>query len=161
MRYFVYLLPLLLTACGGTLSDEQRKKIREEMEMSKIRKVSEAEIMEAAFAKGRAIVKTIELFKDDTLRIDSLLEAEEGKIRWAVPGQSGAHETEQQLIDAYISAETGGQQDNVQKIRTSTGESDSLLYSKPVISHLPNGVDKLEGIWNIWLSKKELILSMK
>jgi hypothetical protein len=160
MRYFLFILILTISACGGSLSDEQRKKIREEIESSKIRRVSEADITEAAFARGRAIVKTIETFSNDSLRIDSLLAAEKGKVRWIVPGQGTAHATEQQLIDAYLSAEAGGQQDNIQKIRTGAMESDSLLYSKPVITQLPDGSDRLDGVWNIWLSKKQLILSM-
>jgi hypothetical protein len=160
MRHTLFFTILLLSACGGSLSDEQKKKIREEMELSKIRKVSEADIMEAAFARGRLTVETLERLKGDSLRIDSVLKAEQGKIRWIVPGQSSIHETEQQLIDAYLSAETGGQQDNVQKIRNAQGESDSLLYSKPVITRLPDGTDRLEGVWNIWLSKKQIILSM-
>jgi hypothetical protein len=116
--------------------------------------------MEAAFARGRLTVETLERLKGDSVRTDSILKAEQGKIRWIVPGQSSIHETEQQLIDAYLSAETGGQQDNVQKIRNTQGESDSLLYSKPVITRLPDGTDRLEGVWNIWLSKKQIILSM-
>jgi hypothetical protein len=160
MRYSLCVLVLLFSSCGGSLSDEQKKKIREEMELSKIRKVSEADIMEAAFARGRGVMEAIDGFKGDSVRIDSLLKAEQGKIRWIVPGQSSIHETEQQLIDAYISAEAGGQQDNVQKIRNPQGESDSLLYSKPVITQLPDGTDRLDGVWNIWISKKQIILSM-
>jgi hypothetical protein len=160
MRQLFFITILTLSACGGSLSDEQRKKIREEIESSKIRRVSEADITEAAFARGRAIVKAIEAFGNDSLRIDSLLAAEKGKVRWIVPGQETAHATEQQLIDAYLSAEAGGQQDNIQKIRTGAVDSDSLLYSKPVITHLPDGSDRLNGVWNIWLSKKQIILSM-
>jgi hypothetical protein len=154
------MLTIAFFACGGSLSDEQKKKIREEMELNKIRKVSEADIMEAAFARGRVLVETLERLKGDSAQLDSLLKAEHGKIRWIVPGQSSIHETEQQLIDAYLSAEAGGQQDNVQKIRTTQGESDSLLYSKPVTTQLPDGSDRLDGVWNIWLSKKQIILSM-
>ena len=160
MRYSFYLLIIFLAACQGSLSDEQRKKIREEIQSSKIKKVSESDITEAAFARGRSIIRTIESFSGDSVRIDSLLKAAQGKIRWVVPGQSNVHETEQQLIEAYISSATGGQQDNVQKIRTATAESDSLLYSKPIVSKSPDGSDRLEGVWNVWLSKKEIVLSI-
>jgi hypothetical protein len=160
MRYHLLFIVLFISACGGSLSDEQKKKIREEMESSKIRKVSEADIMEAAFARGRLLTQTLEQFKNDSVRVDSLVKAQNGKIRWVVPGQSSLHQMEQQLIDAYLSAESGGQQDNVQKIRNRDGESDSLLYSKPIITQLADGSDRLDGIWNIWLSKKEIILSM-
>lgn len=160
MRYGIYLLLVALTGCGGTLSDEQKKKIREEMELNKIRRVSEAEITEAAFARGRYIISMIATFNGDSLKIDSLIKAQKGAVRWVVPGQSTQHEMEKQLIDAYIASATGGQQDNVQKIRTAQGESDSLLYSKPVLSALPDGTGQLQGVWNIWLSKKQLILSI-
>lgn len=157
---FIILTAMLLIGCGGSLSDEQRKKVREEMKANKITKVTDIEITEAAFAKGRSILKVIENFKGDSIKIDSLLKAEHGSIRWVIPGQSTIHETEQQLINAYLAAASGGAQDNVQKIRNVSGESDSLLYSKPVISQLPNGTDRLDGVWNIWLSKKQLILAM-
>lgn len=147
-------------SCGGSLSDEQRKKIKEEMAASAIRKVTDAEITEAAFAQGRSIMKSIESLKGDSSKIDSLLQAENGKVKWIVPGTANAIDLEQQLIDAYIAAETGSLQDNVQKIHDTEGESDSLLYTKPVVKKQANGIEKLEGVWNIWLSKKQLILSM-
>jgi hypothetical protein len=149
-----------LGACGGSLSDEQRKKMREQMELHEIKKVTDAEITEAAFIKGRDIVKTLENFHGDSVRIDSLITSEQGKVRWLVPGKDNALEIEQQLIDAYIAAESGEQQDNVQRVRNAEGESDSILYTKPVVSKLPNGTERLEGVWNVWLSKKQLILSM-
>lgn len=130
------------------------------MAASEIRKVTDAEITEAAFARGRTIMKSIEEFQGDSIKIDSLLKAQNGKVKWIVPGDVNAVNLEQQLIDAYIAAETGALQDNIQKIRNAKGESDSLLYTKPVVRKQPNGTEKLEGVWNIWLSKKQLILSM-
>lgn len=160
MKYQIIILVFVLSACGGTLSDEQRKALHEKSEQNKIIKVTDSEITEAAFAKGREIVKTIESFEGDSIRIDSLLQKENGRVRWIIPGRTTMHEVEQQLIDAYLAAESGAEQDNVQKIRSNNEEGDSLLYSKPVISQMPDGSDRLEGVWNIWLSKKQLILSM-
>lgn len=161
MRYLVIAAGLLLTACGGSLSDEQRKKMKEQMELHEIRRVSEAEITEAAFARGRALVLILERFKGDSSRIDSLIKKENGRIKWIEPGNvSTARALEQQLIDAYIAAESGSLQDNVQPVKNATGASDSMLYTKPVLVKLENGTEKLEGVWNIWLSKKELILAM-
>lgn len=160
MKYWIVITVLLVTGCGGTLSDEQRKKMREQMALHEIRKVSDTEITEAAFASGRKIMQSLENFGSDSARIDSFIRSSKGKVKWLVPGGRNAIALEQQLIDAYIAGGTGTRQDNVQKIRTAEGESDSLLYTKPVVTKLPDGTDRLDGVWNIWLSKKELILSM-
>lgn len=161
MKYLVIVAVLLLTACGGSLSDEQRKKMKEQMALHEIKKVSEAEITEAAFARGRALMIKIESFKGDSSRIDSLIKKENGRIKWLEPSNaSTARALEQQLIDAYIAAESGSLQDNVQPVKNSQGASDSILYTKPVVVKLEDGTEKLEGVWNIWLSKKELILAM-
>jgi hypothetical protein len=160
MRYRIVIIALVFGACGGSLSDEQRQKMREQMELREIRRVTDAEITEAAFSRGRELIKTIEEMEGDSNRIASFIKAENGRIKWIEPGTSSALALEQQLIDAYIAAETGSLQDNVQKIRNTEGDSDSILYTKPVVTKLPDGADKLEGIWNIWLSRKQLILSM-
>jgi hypothetical protein len=161
MKHWITIIPVLVfLGCSGSLSDEQRKRMHEQMDLHKIKRVTENEINEAAFAKGRETVKLLEAFQGDSARIDSLIKTEKGKIRWIVPGASNARELERQLMDAYINAASGSLQDNVQKIRHAEGESDSLLYTKPVVSKMTDGANKLEGVWNIWLSKKQLILSM-
>lgn len=131
------------------------------MELHKIKKVSEAEITDAAFTKGRELMSSIEELHGDSVKINSLIKSEEGRIRWVAPGNKNALALEQQLIDAYLSSPHGSVQDNVQLIRNATGNSDSVLYSKPVVKKLSNGTEQLEGVWNIWLSKKQLILGMK
>ena len=158
MRYSFLIVVVFISACGGSLSEDQRKRMREQMELQEIKKVSDAEITEAAYARGRQIMN--ELLKSDPAKADSIVKASQGKIRWIVPGSSGAIDIEQQLIDAYIAAEAGDLQDNIQEIRTTQGKSDSILYTKPVVTKLPDGTERLDGVWNIWLSKKQLILSM-
>jgi hypothetical protein len=161
MRNCIYVSLFILSACGGSLSEEQRQKMKEQMELHKIKRVSESEITEAAFARGRQLVADLDRLRRDSTKLDSMMRAQGGTIRWLVPGKSNALAIEQQLIDAYIAAESGAPQDNVQQIRNSAGEEgDSILYTKPVVSKMPDGADKLEGVWNIWLSKKQLILSM-
>lgn len=130
------------------------------MELHKIRKVTEAELTAAAFEQGRKLTGNLEQFENDSTRIDSLLQAENGNVKWIVPGATTAIALEQQLIDAYVAADAGSLQDNVQLIRNREGNSDSILYTKPVTTSMPDGTKKLEGVWNIWLSKKKLILSM-
>lgn len=158
MKWSFYILPLFMVCCTGSLTEEQRKKVKEDMENHAIRKVTDSELTEAAFAKGRALVAQLE---SDSLKRDSIVQGSAGKIKWMVPGASTANVIEQQLIDAYIEAASGGAQDNVQKIRGKDGvDTDSILYSKPVLIKQEDGTDVLTGVWNIWLSRKELIRSM-
>ena len=146
MKYWILITALVVTGCGGTLSDEQRKKMREQMELHEIRKVSDTEITEAAFANGRKIMQSLETLGSDSAKIDSFISNSKGKVKWLVPGGRNAIALEQQLIDAYIAGGAGTLQDNVQKIRNAEGESDSLLYTKPVVTKLPDGTDRLEGV---------------
>ena len=55
MEKLVFVTILLLMACGGSLSDEQRKKLHEGMESQKIIKLSDSEIVTASLDQGRAI----------------------------------------------------------------------------------------------------------
>lgn len=148
-------------ACDSKLSDEQRRQMREQMELHKIRKISEPEIIEAAFAAGRQTIKTIEKLQSDSAKLDSFLLSKKGSIHWVVPGQSNINEMEQQLIDAYLAQASGTPQDNVQKIRKDTGETDSLLYTYPVITKTAGGIETFDGVWYVRLSKKDIILSMR
>jgi hypothetical protein len=160
MKITILMLSLFLFACGGSLSDEQRKQMREKMEENKIVRVTEAEIQEASFSKGREIVRTLDSLKSDAAKLDSFLKLNNGRIRFIQPGKSTARALEQQLIDAYLADESGSFQDNVQQLRNAGGDFDSLLYTKPVVKKLPDGSDQLEGVWNIWLAKKDLVLEL-
>jgi hypothetical protein len=160
MKKYLIILATLLIACEGKLTDEQRKKMKEQMELHKIKKVTETEITEAAFAKGRSYIKQIESFGQDSSRIGELINETGGRIRWIVPGEGNVLALEQQLVDAYLSDMTGGAQDNVQELKHGTEKTDSILYTKPVIVKLADGSERFEGMWNIWVSKKELILAM-
>jgi hypothetical protein len=160
MKYTIVFLAVVLAACGGSLTDEQRKRMREQMALHQIRKVSDAEITEAAFSRGRQVMQAIDGLGGDSLRIDSLLKAEQGKIRWLTPNATNAIPLEQELIDAYREANALALHDNVQQIRNTSGSTDSLLYTRPVVIQQAGGAARLKGVWNIWLSKKQLILSM-
>lgn len=160
MRYAIIFSILMLTSCGGKLSEEQRREMREEMKLQEIRRVTETEITEAAFAHGRSMMNVVNSFDGDSMRIDSMIIAGNGTIRFLVPGQADARVIEQQLIDAYLAAESGERMDNVQFMRGPEGTTDSILYSKPVLAAGPDGAEYLKGVWNIWLSRRELILSM-
>lgn len=143
----------MLTACGGTLTDEQRKKMQEGAEQQTIMKVTDAEITEAAFEKGRMVMAVL----TSPAKADSVSQATHVKIHWLQPGGTHALEIEQQLIDAYINSVIEGTplQDNVQNIGT-----DSVLYTKAIVLTRPDSSVEVKGTWNIWMSKKQLILAM-
>jgi hypothetical protein len=152
---------LFVCACGGSLTDEQRKKMREEMELHKIRKITEVDITEAAYTTARTLISILEHAENNPHKIDSLAAASKTRIRWIVPGKSTAEGVEQQLIESYIAgAESGSLQDNLQRIRNAEGETDSLLFTRPVVKNLPDGAVKVEGTWNVTMSQKQVILEM-
>lgn len=160
MKIFAVILIFILAGCGGSLSDEQRKQMHEQMDMHKIMRVTEVEITEAAFAKGRETIQALERFQGDSTRLDSVIKINYGRVRYIQPGKSNALALEQQLIDAYLADESGSLHDNVQKLRNADGDFDSVLYTKPVMTRLSDGSEKLDGVWNVWLPKKQLILEI-
>lgn len=160
MKISAILSIFILAGCGGKLSDDQRRKMHEEMELHKIVHVTEVEITEAAFAKGRETIETLESLKSDSAKLDSFVKINNRKIRYLQPGDSNVRDIEQQLMDAYLADKSGAFQDNVQEKRDVAGDYDSLLYTKPVSKKLPDGSEQLQGIWNIWMAKKELILEI-
>lgn len=162
MKVFATLLCLLLLAsCGRPLTDEQRKEIREQMALRTIKRVTESEIASAALSKGREMVAQLEQMKGDSAGTDSLIRLYQGRVRWIIPGKTPVVALEQLVVEAYLAADSGALSDNIQKLRNAQGESDSLLYTYPVIIRSEGeAAEQLAGIWSIWLSKKELILEM-
>lgn len=152
-KLVLILLVLCLFGCGGSLTEEQRKKLKEGRELQSIVKITEAEIMEAAFAKGRVLVDEL----SSPSLADQVAKSRGVKIHWLEPGAKNALEIEQQLIDAYINSVMEGVplRDNVQNMG-----ADSILYTKPVVVTNPDSSIIVKGTWNIWISKKQLILGM-
>lgn len=142
---------MVLISCGGGLTDEQRRKIKEEMETNQIKKISEAEITDATMSNGRRLADVL----TKTNKADSLAKAENVKIKWLQAGQADVTEMERQLIEAYLTQLSGGSMDNVQKIGT-----DSLLYTVPVIIKRDDGVDEVKGIWSIYFTRKQIVLGL-
>ena len=153
--YFILFL-VVLTSCGGSLSDEQRKQMLEAREQQSIQRVTDVQVTEAAFEIGREVVKGLNE-KTTPFQLDSVAASKDVKIRWLEPGSQHAHEMEQQLIDAYINSVLMGekQTDNVQRIG-----DDSLLYTRPLVITRPDSSVEVRGTWNVWISKKQLILSI-
>jgi len=166
-NYFGYgvaalVIAMLLGGCGGKLSDEQRKKMNEGMEQQKIVRLSDSDITTAAMDRGREVFQQLEQVQFDSSKVDSIAAVHHVKIKWLVPGKVAGASLEQQLIDAYITGlATGSLQENIQKIHRPGDQAyDSLVYSKPVVSPMPDGVENLEGIWNIYLSRKQVVLDV-
>lgn len=127
------------------------------MQQHQIVKITDAEITEAAFAKGRQIMKGIHTKGDNTKTLDSLSALTNAKIKFLVPGASNALEIEKQLIEAYLASDVnGGMEDNIQRLG-----ADSLLYTQPVTEKLKDGAETVKGIWSVRLSKKDVILGMR
>jgi hypothetical protein len=145
------ILSVVAISCGGGLTDEQRKKIKNEMETNQIKKISEAEITEATMSNGRRLS---EILKNPS-KADSLGKVENVRIKWLQSGQEDVTDMERQLIEAYLTQLTGGSMDNVQKIGT-----DSLLYTVPVIVKREDGVDEVKGIWSIYFTRKQIVLGI-
>ncbi len=165
-RAAMLFLAVALTSCGGgTLTDEQRKKMREGIEDIKIKQVSDAEIVTAAMDDGRRVFDALEKSNFDTQAKERIARDAKVKVRYIKPGTNDALEVENQIIQAYIvGSVTGATQDNIQKLRsgaaTSLQDYDSLLYSRPIVANQPDGSVNILGVWNIYLAKKEVVKAL-
>jgi hypothetical protein len=148
---------VFLLACGGSIPEEKRKALREKMEESKIVRVTEVEIIEAAFREGRSTARDLDSLGVDSSSLNAYIDSKEGSVHFIRPGQEVNRLLEKELIDAYLADPSRSFQDNVQKVRNDRGDFDSLLYTKPVTRKAPDGSDELLGVWYIWLSKRELV----
>lgn len=154
VRNLVVVFILLLAACGGKISDEQRKQMLEARKRQAIVKVTDAEVIEMAFSLGKEVSQQLKSGSENQ-NLTQLETNYKVKINWLEPGSATSREIEQQLIDAYITGVTSGTNefDNVQRVGT-----DSLLYTKAEVLERADGSVEVKGTWNIWISKKELIL---
>ncbi|HTF16655.1 MAG TPA: hypothetical protein VK658_01210 [Chryseolinea sp.] len=158
-------LIILLAACGGSLTDEQRKKLHEGMEDHKITQVSDNEIVTAAMDEGRRVFDTLEKSHFDIPTSQRIARERKVKVRFITPGTSDALEVENQIIQAYIvGSVTGATQDNIQKLRSGTStdlqDYDTLLYSRPIVTSQPDGSVNVDGVWNIYLAKRDIVRSL-
>jgi hypothetical protein len=160
MRSWVLILLVLATSCGGNLSDDQRRKLRDRMKADEIKRVTEGELMSAAFAYGRSIADVLERRDPGMINqplIDSLEGAFNVKISAIQPGDSLLLSIEQQLIEAY--ATSAGQveiADDVQKIN-----GDSILYTKPIMRERPDGSVEFTRALSIHMLTKSVVLSIE
>ncbi|MGC3942955.1 MAG: hypothetical protein QM762_00195 [Chryseolinea sp.] len=165
-RITAILLAFILWACGGgTLSDDQRKKMKEGIQDQKITQVSDAEIVAAAMDEGRHIFEALEKSKFDATQSQRIAREQKVKVRYITPGAGNALEVENQIIQAYVvGSVTGATQDNIQKLRsgaaTSLQDYDTLMYSHPIVTSQPDGSINVNGVWNVYLAKREIVRSL-
>lgn len=163
MNKFGFAVLFILMSCGGTLSDEQRKKLKEGMEQQKIVRVTDSEIMSATLDKAHQVYSSLERTGFNPAKIDSLEDEYRVNIKWVIPGSENALDIEKELIEAYILGITeGAKQENLQKLWTTQQKDDydSLLYTRPKITRFADGSEQLDGLWNISLSRKEIVLEI-
>jgi hypothetical protein len=158
MKYRLWILLTILTACGGTLSDEQRKKLKEGIKKNAIIKVTEAEITDAAFTMGRSLARRMEKTTPANRKlVDSLQRTFNVTIFALHPGDSLLLEIEKQIVEAYTSASGQAQlSDNIQRIG-----KDSVLYTKPIMVTLPDGSLQFNYALGIRIPKKQVVLSIQ
>jgi hypothetical protein len=158
MKNLLIFVAIIFTACGGSLTDEQRKRIKDEMASSKIQRISDAEIAEAAFSRGRKIVGI--MLSDNPGQIDSLQRSKGKSVMFLRRGET-TRGLDGEIMQAYIASEGFSVlEDNIQAIRSADGITDSILYTYPVTDSV-NKKKTFQGMWSIRMSKKDLILSMK
>jgi hypothetical protein len=143
-------------ACGGKLSEEQRKKMRENMEQNEIRRITEAELTQAAYEYGRSIVEAIGKNELTPQLMNSIEGKYKVKVNTLQSGDSQLIEIERMIIEAYTSGNAPELSDNIQKLGT-----DSLLYTKPILRTRPDGATEFDKAISIRLSTKQVVLSIK
>jgi hypothetical protein len=161
MKYCsVLFFALLVFACSGSLPEEKRKAYREELERNQIVRVTEVEITEAAFREGRLTVNTLDSLAADTTARNAFIEGYPGRISLVTNVREARHDLERQLFEAYAQDTTGVPHDNLQNVRNDQGVVDSLLYSYPIVQADAGEKQRLVGVWNVWMAKRDIVLSI-
>jgi hypothetical protein len=159
MNKFLVLLLLVSLGCGGKLSQEEREKLHDGMATQDIRRVTDAELQEAALSFAARVMREVE--KVDKMlvqksRIDSLGAALGVKIYPLTPDDATLKEIEHNLIEAYIAGtDAGTAGDNLQAIG-----SDSLLFTHPIFRLHPDGSQEFSHAVGIRMAKRTVVLSM-
>ena len=147
------LLLVALVSCTGSLSDEQRKRIKESMEQGEIKKFSEAQITEAAIQYGDSVMAALKSDDVVTQKIlwDSVFNVEIILLKEDNPN---LRDIERQILGAYVHG--GGSEENIQKMGP-----DSLLYTMPYLRDLGDGTSVFEYAIGIRMTRKQVVLSIK
>ncbi len=159
----IYLGIAMLLACGDPGEQQaNREKLIEGLDDHRVKRVTEEEILAAAFDQGRQIISQLEAQTTDPSfwtnqsgehRLDSLNSnlGHLGIKMVTVEQSGGLTQAEAALLDAYSYSAQQGEMpgDNVQNT------SQNILYTKPVFDE-----QELIGMWSITLSKKTLVRNL-
>lgn len=154
------LATLIAFSCGGTLTPEQREKARKAVEEGQIKKISPAQLTEAALNAGKKIAQEINAkdpFMNNVAFIDSVATANKVVIYALRPGMGGVSEVELGIAEAYQSqGDVSAQAENIQKMN-----ADSLLYTFPIGTERPDGSRPFSHAIAVRMGVKQLVLSIE
>jgi len=129
------------------------------MDQEELQKVTEAELLEASYSRGRQIATLVEGMDPDLASLpfrDSLEKAYHSTLLFLTPKTLALSGMEGQILEAYIAGATeGGLQDHVQKMG-----ADSMVYTKPIFRK-EQGQEVFIKALSIRMHKKEIILSIR
>jgi hypothetical protein len=159
LRNLSPLLFVLVCACGGKLTEEERAKLHEGMATQDIRRVTDAELLGAALIIAGDIMRDVEKtdkFLLNKEKIDSLSAARNVVIYSLRTDSAPLGEIEKKLVEAYATAAaTGTATDNLQKLGT-----DSLLFTRPVFRLHPDGSQEFSHAIGLRMSTRSIVLAM-
>jgi esterase/lipase superfamily enzyme len=128
------------------------------MEAKAIKKISEAELTEAALAYAHNVTKVIEgSGRSDQKFLDSLDKVYDVEVIFMTPKDTKLRSVERQVIEAYVStigSDAAGE--NLQKMG-----NDSLLFTKPQFRKSQKGTLEFNKALALRIHKKAVILSIK
>ena len=160
MKVRFLLMCVLISACGGSLTEEQRKKAKADIALNQIKKISDAQITDASFAYGRAIAKEI-ADQNNALNmtspfLDSLAQSFHVKIVSLRATDTLLSEKEKLVVEAYESiTDRADFTDNIQKL-----SADSILYTQPIFKESSDKSVSLDYVLGIRMPKKEIVLTI-
>lgn len=157
MKVIIILIAITIVSCTGSLSDSQKKRIKESMEQGEIKKLTESQIIDAAFTYGRSTAKMVEQkdkLLNDSILLDSIAKANQVEIISLQANNPQLRKVERQLLEAYL--EGAGASENVQKMGT-----DTLIFTKPIFREHPDGSTEFLKAICIRMTRKQVVLSIK
>lgn len=159
MNRYHLLFAFVLASCSGSLNDEQRQRMKENMELNRIKKFSDSQIVEEAYRQGRLVALVLEKrdpLMGNAMLIDSLETKFGVEIVAMQPNDSLLRAVEQKIIEAYMAGGATTLSDNIQK-----SGSDSLLYTKPLMTTHADGSVAFSKALGVRMLRKNVILSIK
>ncbi|MEX2336862.1 MAG: hypothetical protein WD555_06290 [Fulvivirga sp.] len=144
-KILVICLILAQMGCGGSLSDEQRKALKKEMEMREIKKVSEEEIFKKGLEIGNELVPQLKPGETDIVAHANGVE-----IFLADTAATNLTSEHLKIFEAYrFSPEIEDLRDNVQ------ASGDTVIYSAPIIED-----GQFKGVWFINIPLRKIVLAL-